>query len=148
MSSQYLNQSVPNQGINIRVNDAIIDNNLTVGGALFKESTTVSQSTSPTTSINVNYARNIIINTQIFSTPHSNNNSTSFLLTNYAVTGNVNIGVSVNLLKYSGTTGLPIVVGKISNTDNNEYEITIINLHQNENLSGTFKLSVELLDFN
>ena len=148
MSSQYLNQSAPNESINIRCHDAIIDNNLTVSGALFKESNTVSQSTSPTTSINVNYARNLIINTQTFTTPHSSNNSTSFLLTNYAVTSNVNIGVSVNLLKYSGTTGLPIVVGKISNTDNNEYTITIINLHSSENLNGTVKLSVELLDFN
>ena len=28
MSSQYLNQSVPNQNINIRVNDAVVDGSL------------------------------------------------------------------------------------------------------------------------
>lgn len=148
MSSQYLNQSVVNQDVNLRVYDAFVDNSLKLSGPIFKKANTFTQITSPTTSINVNYSRNIIINTTTFTTPHSTNNSTSFLLTNYAVTGNVEIGVSVNLLKYSGTTGLPIVVGKISNTDNNEYTITIINLHSSQDLNGTIKLSVELLDFN
>jgi hypothetical protein len=158
MSSQYLNQSIKNT-TSIRVNNAQIDTALTVGantglndttfnGAVFKASTVFNQITSPTTTVDVNFQRNLIINTQTLTTPHSSNNSTSFLLTSYDATSATDIKVvRVNLLKYSGSTGLPIVVGKISNTDNNQYTITVINLHHNENLNGTIKLSVELVDF-
>ena len=42
----------------------------------------------PTTSIDANFQNNLIINTQTFTTPHSNNNSTSFVVNNYECSGN------------------------------------------------------------
>ena len=146
MSSQYLNQSVPNQDINIRVNDAIIDKSvatkdLQINNFLFKKHSILNQITSPTTSINANYKNVLTINTQTFTTPHSANNSTTFLITNYdcsLATDNVNISIQ----RYNGTTGLPIITGRC--LDNNQYEITIINLHQNQDLNGTFRISVEI----
>ena len=50
--------------------------------------------------------------------------------------------VNVSIQRYNGTTGLPIITGRC--LDNNQYEITIINLHQNEDLSGTFRISAEI----
>ena len=146
MSSQYLNQSVPNQDINIRVNDAIIDKSvatkdLQINNFLFKKHSILNQITSPTTSINANYKNVLTINTQTFTTPHSANNSTTFLITNYdcsLATDNVNVSIQ----RYNGTTGLPIITGRC--LDNNQYEITIINLHQNQDLNGTFRISVEI----
>tara|TARA_R110002126_G_scaffold255636_1_gene398631 strand:- start:606 stop:1112 length:507 start_codon:yes stop_codon:yes gene_type:complete len=47
MSSQYLNQSLPNKSNNIRVNDAVIDNTLTVSNdATFLNNLTVNASLS------------------------------------------------------------------------------------------------------
>ena len=157
MSAQYLNQPNKNStAINVgsaHIYDSLTCgdttglNNTTFNGAIFKISSTFNQITSPTTNVDVNYARNLIINTLTLTTPHSSNNSTSFTITNYNATSSEDAVVRVNLLKYSGTEGFPIIVGKISNTDNNEYYITIINLHHSENLNGTVKFSVELLDF-
>ena len=146
MSSKYLSQSVPNANINIRVHDAIIDNSvvsndLQINQFLYKKHTILTQATSPTTSVNANYKTNLTINTQAFSTPHSNNNATTFLITNYdcsLATDNVNVSIQ----RYNGTTGLPIITGRC--LDNNQYEVTIINLHKNEDLSGTFRISAEL----
>ena len=146
MSSQYLNQTVPNQSVNIRVNDAIIDKSvatkdLQINQYIFKKHSIINQATSPTSSVNANYKANLTINTQIFTTPHSSNNSTTFSITSYdcsLATDNVNVSIQ----RYNGTTGLPIVVGKC--LDNNQYQVSIINLHPSEDLTGTFRLSVEL----
>jgi len=146
MSSQYLNQSIPNQNVNIRVNDAIVDSVLTtkdlqINQFLYKKHTILTQSTSPTTSIDANYGINLTINTQTFTTPHSNNNSTTFLITSYdcsLATDNVNVSIQ----RYNGTTGLPIITGRC--LDSNRYEITIINIHKNQDLNGTFRISTNL----
>ena len=146
MSSQYLNQSVPNQSVNIRVNDAIIDNSvvskdLQINQYLFKKHVVLNQITNPTTSVDANYKPNLTINTQTFTTPHSTNNSTTFLITSYdcsLATDNVNVSIQ----RYNGTTGLPIISGRC--LDNNQYEITIINLDNSQNLNGTFRISAEI----
>ena len=146
MSSQYLNQSYPNQNVNIRVNDAIMDGSvvtkdLQINNFLFKKHVVLNQITSPTSSVNANYKNVLTINTQTFTTPHSNNNSTSFLITSYdcsLATDNVNVSIQ----RYNGTTGLPIITGRC--LDNNEYEITIINLHNSQDLNGTFRISAEI----
>ena len=146
MSSQYLNQSYPNQNVNIRINDAVFDSSivtkdLQINNFLFKKHVVLNQITSPITSVNANYKNVLTINTQSFTTPHSNNNSTSFLITNYdcsLATDNVNVSIQ----RYNGTTGLPIITGRC--LDNNQYEITIINLHKNEDLNGTFRISAEI----
>ena len=146
MSSQYLNQSVPNQNINTRCNDAIVDNvlatkDLQINNFLFKKHTILTQTTSPTTSINANYKVNLTINTQIFTTPHSSNNSTTFLITNYDVSL-ATVYVNLSIQRYNGTTGLPIITGRC--LDANQYEITIINLHNSQDLNGTFRISADL----
>jgi hypothetical protein len=146
MSSQYLNQTVPNQNVNIRVNDAIVDSvlqtkDLQINQYLFKKHVVINQATNPTTSVNANYKTNLTINTQTFTTPHSSNNSTTFLITNYdcsLATDNVNVSIQ----RYNGTTGLPIITGRC--LDNNQYEITIINLHNSQDLNGTFRISAEI----
>ena len=146
MSSQYLNQAVKNQNVNIRVHDAVIDNStvthdLQINQYLFKKHSILNQITSPTTSVDANYKATLTINTQTFTTPHSNNNSTTFLITSYdcsLATDNVNVSIQ----RYNGTTGLPIITGRC--LDNNQYEITIINLHQNQDLNGTFRISAEI----
>ena len=146
MSSRYLNQSVPNADINIRVNDAVIDSSivtkdLQINQYIFKKHDIVNQLTSPTTSVNANYKTNLTINTQTFTTPHSNNNTTTFKITSYdcsLATDNVNVSIQ----RYNGTTGLPIISGRC--LDNNEYEITIINVHKNQDLLGTFRISAEI----
>jgi len=146
MSSKYLNQPTPNPNINIRVNDAVIDNStvthdLQINQYIFKKHSIINQATSPTTSVNANYKNILTINTQTFTTPHSNNNSTTFLITNYdcsLATDNVNVSIQ----RYNGTTGLPVITGRC--LDNNQYEITIINLHQNQDLNGTFRISAEI----
>ena len=146
MSSQYLNQSVPNTNVNIRINDAVFDSSvvtkdLQINNFLFKKHVVLNQITNPTTSVNANYKTNLTINTQTFTTTHSNNNTTTFLITSYdcsLATDNVNVSIQ----RYNGTTGLPIITGRC--LDNNQYEITIINLHQNQDLNGTFRISVEI----
>ena len=146
MSSQYLNQTVPNQNVNIRVNDAVMDSSvvtkdLQINQFLYKKHTILTQATSPTTSVDANYKPNLTINTQAFSTPHSNNNATTFLITSYdcsLATDNVNVSIQ----RYNGTTGLPIISGRC--LDANQYEITIINLHGTEDLNGTFRISAEI----
>ena len=146
MSAQYLNQTVPNQSVNIRVNDAVMDSSvvtkdLQINQYLFKKHVILNQITSPTSSIDANFKANLTINTQIFTTPHSSNNTTTFLITSYdcsLVTDNV----TVSIQRYNGTNGLPIITGRC--LDNNQYEITIINLHQNQDLNGTFRISTEI----
>ena len=146
MSSKYLNQPTPNPNINIRVNDAVMDSSvvtkdLQVNQYIFKKHVILTQATNPTTSVNANYKNCLTINTQTFTTPHSSNNSTTFLITNYdcsLATDNVNVSIQ----RYNGTTGLPIITGRC--LDNNQYEITIINLHQNQDLNGTFRISAEI----
>lgn len=148
MSAQFLNQPQKNSTA-INVGSANVYDSLTAGGTtglndttfngdVFKSSATVSQLTSPTTTIDANNKKNLIINTQIFTTPHSANNFTSFLVTNF----NCSAGavIDVNIQKYSGT-GLPIATGIIA--DSNNYQITIINLHQNTDLDSAFELSLE-----
>tara|TARA_R110000796_G_scaffold7945_1_gene26690 strand:+ start:57 stop:512 length:456 start_codon:yes stop_codon:yes gene_type:complete len=143
MSSLFLNQSVPNKSVNIRVNDAVIDNSivtqdLQINNYFYEKCIVVNQAISPTTTIDALNNRNLLINTQTFTTPHSSNNFTSFLVTNFdCASGAV---IDVNIQKYSGT-GLPIVTGIIA--DDNNYQITIINLHQNTDLDNTFQLSLE-----
>ena len=146
MSAQYLNQTIPNQSVNIRVNDAIIDSSVVtkdfqINQYLFKKHVILNQSTNPTTSVDANYKANLTINTQIFTTPHSANNSTTFLITSYdcsLATDNVNVSIQ----RYNGTTGLPIITGRC--LDNNQYQITIINLHNSQDLNGTFRISAEI----
>ena len=146
MSSQYLNQSVPNQNVNIRVNDAVVDKSvatkdLQINQYIFKKHVVINQATNPTTSVDANYKANLTINTQTFTTPHSSNNSTTFSITSYdcsLATDNVNVSIQ----RYNGTTGLPIITGRC--LDNNIYEITIINLHKSQDLNGTFRLSAEI----
>jgi hypothetical protein len=146
MSAKYLSQSVPNANINIRVNDAVIDSSvatkdLQINQFLYKKHTILTQATRPTTSIDANYKPNLTINTQTFTTPHSNNNATTFLITSYdcsLATDNVNISIQ----RYNGSTGLPIISGRC--LDNNQYEVTIINVHKNEDLNGTFRISAEI----
>ena len=148
MSSQYLNQPNKNSTA-INVGSANVFDSLTCGGtcglndttfngAIFKQSATVTQLTSPTTTIDANSNRNLIINTMPFTTPHSNNNFTSFLVTNFDCSAGAVI--DVNIQKYSGT-GLPIVTGVIA--DSNNYQITIIKLHHNTDLDSSFELSLE-----
>lgn len=146
MSSQYLNQSVVNQDVNLRVYDAVVDNSvvskdLQINQYIFKKHVVLNQITNPTTSVNANYKANLTINTQTFTTPHSSNNSTTFSITNYdcsLATDNV----SVSIQRYNGTTGLPVITGRCM--DNNTYEITIINLHNSQDLNGTFRISAEI----
>ena len=128
MSSQYLNQSGPNQNVNIRINDAVVDSSvvtkdLQINQYLYKKHVVLNQITNPTTSVNANYKPNLTINTQIFTTPHSANNTTTFLITSYdcsLATDNVDVSIQ----RYNGTTGLPMITGRC--LDNNQYEITII----------------------
>ena len=142
----YLNQSIPNQNVNIRVHDAIIDSSvvtkdLQVNQYVFKKHSILNQVTSPVTSVDANYKTNLTINTMSFTTPHTTNNSTTFLITSYdrsLATDNVNVSIQ----RYNGTTGLPIITGRC--LDNNQYEITIINLHNSQDLNGTFRISAEI----
>ena len=154
MSAQYLNQSTKTGNVNIRVNDAQIDNDLTCGrassfnhstfnGDIFKTSATNNQLTSPTTAIDANFKKRLIINTQTFTTPHSNNNSTSFIVNNFECSGNDKV-VRVDIQQYLGS-GLPIVTGRCD--AGNIYEITIINIHSSPDLNSTFRLSLELQEF-
>ena len=146
MSSQYLNQTVPNKNVNIRCNDFIADSSvvskdLQINQYLFKKHVVLNQITSPTTSVGANYKAFLTINTQAFTTPHTNNNSTTFLITEYdcsLATDNVHVSIQ----RYNGTTGLPIITGRC--LDNNIYEITIINLHNSQDLNGTFRISAEI----
>tara|TARA_R110000751_G_scaffold38680_1_gene92660 strand:- start:1320 stop:1775 length:456 start_codon:yes stop_codon:yes gene_type:complete len=143
MSSLFLNQSVPNKSVNIRVNDAVIDSSvvtqdLQINNYFYEKCIVVNQAISPTTTIDALNNRNLLINTQTFTTPHTTNNFTSFLVTNFdCASGAV---IDVNIQKYSGT-GLPIVTGIIA--DDNNYQITIINLHTTTDLDNTFQLSLE-----
>ena len=152
MSSQYLNQPNKNS-TEIRINNAQIDGSLTVGtaaslnnttlnGRVYKQSSTVTQTTSPTTTVDANFGRNLLINTMPFTTPHSSNNFTSFLVTNFdCPSGSV---INVTIQRYNGT-GLPIVTGIIAGP--NDYQITIINIHQNTDLDSAFELSLESKEF-
>ena len=103
----------------------------------------INQSTSSITSVDATYKNHLRIVTQQFSTPHSNNNSTSFIITNI---DSQSLGsypnVNINIQDYEGTQGLPIITGKILTS--NRYEVTIINLHNNEDLNGAFVITVDL----
>tara|TARA_B110000046_G_scaffold181251_2_gene213161 strand:- start:1589 stop:2029 length:441 start_codon:yes stop_codon:yes gene_type:complete len=142
MSSQYLNQSYKNSNVNVRVNNGIIDNALTINNRIFKKHTVLTQTVSPITSIDANFGINLTINTQTFTTPHSNNNSTTFLLTNYDCSSTTD-NVHVEIQRYNGTTGLPTITGRC--LDGNQYEITIINLSSNQDLNGSFRISTNLI---
>lgn len=143
MSARFLNQLTPNPNANIRCNDIVADSSVVthdfqINNHFFEKSIIVNQLTSPTTTIDAINNRNLLINTQIFTTPHSTNNTTSFLVTNFdCAAGAV---IDVNIQKYNGT-GMPIVTGIIA--DDNNYQITIINLHSNTNLDNSFQLSLE-----
>ena len=149
MSAQFLNQSAINPSVNIKVFDAIIDNvanvqDLEVNQYLYKKALVLTQSNSPTTPVQANYQSNLTINTQTFSTPHSSNNTTSFIIDSYDCSSNTDV-VNIAIQRYNGTTGFPIVTGRC--LDNNQYHVFITNLHQNEDLNGTFRLSVEMTYF-
>tara|TARA_R110002110_G_scaffold7776_7_gene39331 strand:+ start:330 stop:782 length:453 start_codon:yes stop_codon:yes gene_type:complete len=149
MSAQYLNQIVPNKDVNIRANDVIIDNvintkDLQINNFFYKTSHTVNQTTSATTSVDASYKTNVTINTMTFTTPHSSNNITKFIVTYYDCSTVTDV-VSCSIQRYNGTTGQPIITGRC--LDDSQYEISIINLHQNEDLNGTFRLSLELTYF-
>ena len=149
MSAQYLNQIVPNKDVNIRANDVIIDNvintkDLQINNFFYKTSHTVNQTTSATTSVDASYKTNVTINTMTFTTPHSSNNITKFLVTYYDCSTVTDV-VSCAIQRYNGTTGQPIITGRC--LDDNQYEISIINIHKNEDLNGTFRLSLELTYF-
>jgi len=152
MSAQYLNQPNKNSTA-INVGTANVSDSLTAGGTaafnhttfngdIFKSSSTITQATSPSTTVDANFARNLLINTQVFTTPHSANNFTSFLVTNFKCPAGAVINVTIQ--RYSGT-GLPIVTGIIAGT--NDYQITIINLHQNTDLDSAFEISLESKHF-
>jgi hypothetical protein len=149
MSAQYLNQITKNGNVNIKVYDAIVDNamntnDLEINQYLFKKSLVITQSGGATSPVQANYQPNLIINTQTFTTPHSNNNTTSFVIDAYDCSASTDV-VNVAIQRYNGTTGNPIISGKC--LDNNQYSITITNLHSNEDLNGTFRISVELCYF-
>jgi len=154
MSAQYLNQPNKNSTA-INVGTANVSDSLTCGnsaglnhttfnGRIFKSSATNQQLTSPTTAVDANFKERLIINTQTFTTPHSNNNSTSFNVNNFECTGNGQV-VRVDIQEYNGG-GLPIVTGRCTPSQN-VYEITIINIHKSDNLDSTFRLSLELTKF-
>jgi FlaG/FlaF family flagellin (archaellin) len=149
MSAQYLNQTTKNGNVNIKVYDAIVDNalnanDLEINQYFFKKSLVLNQTVGATSPVQANYQSNLTINTQTFTTPHSNNNTTSFVIDAYDCSASTDV-VHVAIQRYNGTTGNPIVSGKC--LDNNQYSITITNLHSNEDLNGSFRLSVELCYF-
>lgn len=148
MSFQYLNQFKPQYNKNGRLNDLIIDNSiitndLQINQYTFNKVLLINQSTSATTSVDANYKNHLRIVTQPFSTPHSNNNITSFIITNFDTqpTGSYP-NININIQDYQGTQGLPIVTGKI--LPNNQYEISVVNIHKNENLNGAFIITANL----
>lgn len=158
MSARFFQQSVPNQNTNLRCFNINCDthietssiqstknvcNSLVINGNLTKRATQFIQQTNATTNIDVNFNNNVWIETKTFTTPHSNNNSTSFLLQNFTgftLTGTHTV-LNMNLVQYLGTTGLPILTGK--RVGNYDWEITIINLHNSEDLNGIFFISGE-----
>ena len=149
MSAQFLNQTAINPSANIRVFDAVIDNalsakDLEINQYLYKKSLVLTQTNSPTTPVQANYQSNLTINTQTFTTPHSSNNTTSFIIDAYDCSASTDV-VNVAIQRYSGTTGFPIVTGRC--LDNNQYHVFITNLHSSEDLNGTLRLSVELTYF-
>ncbi len=82
MSFQYLNQTKPQYNKNGRLNDLIVDNNITtndlqINRYTFNKVLLINQLTSSTTSVDANYKNHLRIITQQFSKPHSNNNTTS-----------------------------------------------------------------------
>tara|TARA_R110002126_G_scaffold101226_1_gene233268 strand:+ start:173 stop:499 length:327 start_codon:yes stop_codon:yes gene_type:complete len=97
------------------------------------------QLTSPTTDVPSGGFNHYEIITQNFTTPHSSNNTTTFIVTETPL--GVNTFVDVNMNFYSGTDGLPIVKHNIRGYDG-ALEITIINLHQNQDLNGYFRITV------
>ena len=146
MSAKFFQQLVPNKATHIRSDDIICDNSvvtndLQINQYLYKKTLTLNQQINATTSVDANYKSNLNINTQTFTTPHSHNNVTSFLITSYDCSSTSDV-VHIAIQRYNGTTGLPLVVGRC--LDNNQYQVSIINLHQNQDLNGTFRLSVEL----
>ena len=148
MSFQYLNQFKSQYNKNGRLNDLIVDNNITtndlqINQYTFNKVLLINQLTNSTTLVDANYKNHLRIVTQSFSTPHSNNNSTSFIITNiYTQSTGSYPNLNVNIQDYEGSQGLPIVTGKILSS--NRYEVTIINLHKNEDLNGAFVITVDL----
>ncbi len=148
MSFQYLNQFKPQYNKNGRLNDLSIDNSiqtndLQINQYTFNKVLLINQSTSPTTSIDATYKNHLRIVTQPFTTPHSNNNITSFIITSFDTqsTGSYP-NININIQDYQGSQGLPIVTGKI--LPNNQYEITVVNIHKNEDLNGAIVITADL----
>jgi len=149
MSAQFLNQSIKHPNANIRVLDAVIDNSvntkdLQITGYVMKKHFKIEQTTSPTTDVNANYKDNLYISTMPLTTPHSTNNFTKFKITYWDTqpTGSLPC-INLNTNLYNGTTGLPIVTGKI--LPNNEYEVTIVNVHPSEDLNGPMVITAEIV---
>tara|TARA_R110000796_G_scaffold66891_3_gene153724 strand:- start:763 stop:1263 length:501 start_codon:yes stop_codon:yes gene_type:complete len=159
MSAQFFQQSTPSQNTfarcfnincdehietsSIQSQKSIVNSSLTINGNLEKRATKFIQQTNATTNIDVNFNNNVWIETKTFTTPHSSNNTTSFLLQNF--TGFTLVGthtvINMNLVQYLGTTGQPILTGK--RVGDYDWEITIINVHQNQDLNGIFFISGE-----
>ena len=149
MSAQFLNQITKTGNVNIKVYDAIIDNSMSandleINQYFYKKALVLTQSTSPTSPVQANYQPNLIINTQTFTTPHSSNNTTTFIIDSYDCSADTDV-VHIAIQRYNGTTGNPIVSGVCK--DNNQYSVKITNLHPSEDLNGSFRLSVELCYF-
>ena len=151
MSAQFLNQVTKHPNANIRVLDAIVDNalntqDLQINGYILKKHLKIEQQTSPTTDVIANYNDNLYIVTMPLTTPHSTNNFTKFKITYWDTqpTGSYPC-INLNTNLYNGTTGLPIVTGKI--LANNEYEVTIVNVHPSEDLNGAMVITAEIVYF-
>jgi FlaG/FlaF family flagellin (archaellin) len=149
MSAQFLNQSTKNPSANVRLFDAIIDNSLNandleINQYLYKKSLVLNQTDGATYPVQANYQSNLTINTQTFTTPHSNNNTTTFIIDAYDCSAPTDV-VNIAIQRYNGTTGNPIVTGRC--LDNNQYSVKITNLHKSEDLNVSFRLSVELCYF-
>lgn len=147
MSINFLQQDVPDQATKIRVYDANIDNMLTtkdiqLDNFVFKKHLEIQQLVSPTTDIDAAGANNLYIITQPFTTPHTTNNTTSFIILNFNTqpTG-AKACINLNLNTYGGgAAGLPIVTGRTLSAQ--RYEVTVINLGTTD-LAGPLIITAE-----
>ena len=131
MSLHYVSSVVPN--------DVFINADRTLTKEIQLRSAVFNQLTSAVTDVPSAGFNHYEIITQNFTTPHSTNNTTTFVVTETPL--GVNTFVDVNMNFYSGTTGLPIVKHNIRGSDG-ALEITVINLSSNQDLNGYFRITV------
>ncbi len=148
MSIRFLQQPQACRATQIRAFDVAVDRDITVtrafnmNGSLYNKAIIVSQATSAVTAVSALKNEHIRIDTQTFTTPHTTNNTTSFIVNDIITQpSGAYPNVSVNLQDYSGTTGLPIVTGKI--LSGQRYEITVINVGS-QDLNGLLLINVDL----